>query len=196
MKDVYVVGCGPSLRNFDWRTLDGRVVIAINGSMASYPNATYALTADSRFAVMSHTFAYWQSAARRVLIMRRDHAAFHRVAPFLNEWHVHIEPTRFDGQISLTSDDFCTGQNSGFCGMQFAVRLGATCVHLLGMDFHTDGGAHFHSLYGSNPSKLSEFLEHFKTATAILQSNDIRVVSHSPTSLLNAYVELERLGNA
>lgn len=194
MNDIYVVGCGPSLRDFNWRLLDGRIVIAVNGVMATLTNATYAITADSRFALMAHANGYWQSRAHRVLVMRRDHAAFHRVLPFLNEWHTHIEPTHFDGNISLSLGDFCTGQNSGFCGMQYAVLLGATCIHLLGMDFHTDGGEHYHTMYGGNPNKLDEFLIHFETAAATLRDHGVSVVSHSPTSRLNRsidYVKLE-----
>lgn len=191
--DIYVVGCGPSLKGFDWSLLKDRVVVAVNGAVCSIPDAAYAITADSRFATMAVACKFWNATAYRVLVMRNDHATFHRVTPFLHEWNLRIEPSRFDGRIGEKWSEFCTGQNSGFCGMQFAVLLGAKRVHLLGMDFHVNGGEHFHRLYGGNASKLDEFFTHFKTAVVTLKERGVRVISHSQSSRLNPFVESIRL---
>jgi len=191
--DVYVVGCGPSLKDFDWNQIRYKTTIAINGAIRFVPNLSYFLTADSTYARRAAVNNFWDCAGYKVLVMREDHRFFHRVKPYLEQYEWHIKPTRFDGRIYIDGNtEFCTGQNSGFCGMQLAVILGAKRIHLLGMDLHHNGGSNFHSQYRSGVTRLNEFFTHFVTAIKKMKAKGLEVISHSPTSKLNTYIEYRK----
>ena len=46
---VYIIGGGPSLKNFKWSELNNKKTIAINKSLLSYPNADAVYWTDGRF---------------------------------------------------------------------------------------------------------------------------------------------------
>jgi len=190
--DVYVIGCGPSLKDFDWEQIRSKSTIAINGAIKFVPKPSYFLTADSVYARCAAVNNFWGCACCKVLVMREDHKFFHRVEPFLKQYDWHIKPTRFDGQIYVNGNGFCTGQNSGFCGMQLAIILGAKRIHLLGMDLHHNGGSNFHAQYRSGVTHLTEYFGHFVTALEKIKEAGLEVISHSPTSKLNEYIEYRK----
>jgi hypothetical protein len=191
MDDVYVVGCGPSLKGFDWKQLEGKTTIAVNGAVCDVPNPDYFVTADSFFAGRAVAHKFWGTSAKKVLVMAKDHKRFTRVGRYLALWDWHIIPQRFDGQIGFSVQEFATGQNSGFCGLQLAVVLGAKRIHLLGMDFHTKGGQHYHDLHRVGEAHLDEFFKNFVFAIKILQDKGIQVINHSENSRLNVLLPCE-----
>lgn len=50
-RDVYILAGGPSLIGFDLSRLDGQIVIAVNFSVVSYPNAQYCVALDKNFII-------------------------------------------------------------------------------------------------------------------------------------------------
>lgn len=193
--DIYVVGCGPSLRKFDWSLLSNKTTISVNGAFQDVPNSDYFITGDSGFAIKAAKELYRRDNTCRVLVMSEDHKRYRFVKPYTEFYDWVISPKACDGEIGFTEDDFHTGQNSGFCGMQLAVLLGAKRIHLLGIDLNTEGGLHYHVYYPNlDVSRLDEFTSHFQLALAILdQHNDIEVISHSPISRLNSFIRYEEL---
>jgi len=194
-KEIYVVGCGPSLRDFDWRVLAGRTTIAVNGALRDVPGPSFFITGDSGFAVSAAQNDFWGVETRKVLVMREDHRYWPRVRPYAPKYDHRIRPARFDGEIGLSEADFATGRNSGFCGMQYAAILGARVIHLLGMDF-ADGGSpslNYHGRYRSNGSRWIEFFDNFIVGIHRLQRCGVRVVNHSPISRLNEILECEEI---
>lgn len=190
--DVYVLGCGPSLKGFRWAALQGKMVIAINASLADFPSATYFLTADSWIVRYAAANQFWKSPAKRILVMQPDHPHMGKIRNKIHLFHV-ICPSRFDGQIGFEEKDFATGQNSGFCGMQLAVLFRPKRIHLLGIDLHTRGGDHYHSRHSVGASHLDEYYHHFVTATGILWRHGTQVISHSESSRLNSHIPFVRL---
>jgi hypothetical protein len=193
LTDIYVVGCGPSLVDFRWSILADKTTIAVNGSVVDVPQPDIFVTADSSFAGVASKVRFWGVDTYKVLVMRPDHKRYRWVKPYLHLWNHCILPSRFNGEIGFSESDFATGQSSGFCGMQLAVILGAKNVHLLGMDFCSKGVSNYHQRYASYPSRFDEFLLHFKTAVAILERHDIKVISHSRISKLNDVIEYRSL---
>jgi hypothetical protein len=192
LDDIYVVGGGPSLKGFDWFLLKDVTTIAVNMAAMKVPQPDYVLTADSYFTKLAVRKRFWGvEGFFSVLVMGKDHPRYWKIRDFAALWDHRITPVRFDGRIGFTEGRFCTGQNSGFCGMQLAVVLGAKIVHLLGMDFHTKGGHHFHTGYSTNVDALDEYLGHFHTAVLLLKMQGVEVVSHSPTSRLNDWIRYE-----
>lgn len=194
LTDIYVVGCGPSLKGFNWLLLRDRVTIAVNGSILDVPCANFFLTADSSFAVIAAQNAFWNKMAERILVMSLTHRRFNIVRPYIPLFDCHIIPKRGDGLIGLTKSEFATGQCSGFCGMQLAAILGASRIHLLGMDFCSQSKeSNYHHRYSSDATKWNEFLLHFRTGIHILEQHKIQVISHSPISRLNDIIPYEPL---
>lgn len=194
-KHVYVVGCGPSLKGFDWGLLRHCTTIAVNGAVRDVPRPKYFITADSWFARKAAASRFWRTRAMKILVMGEDHNRWKRVRHIVEQFDMHIAPTRFHGDIVLPGEHgFCTGQNSGFCGMQMAVRMGASHIHLLGIDLTSQGGEHYHNRYGGPSEKrLNEFLVYFSEAVIILGKAGIKVLSHSSISRLNELIEYEKL---
>lgn len=193
LKEIYVVGCGPSLKNFNWNLLSDKTTIAVNGALKDVPNPDYFITADSYFCRVATHYKFWNKEAYKILVMKPDHQYFYRVKRIVKYFDKRIEPNRYDGQIGFDENNFATGQNSGFCGMQLAIILGAQVVRLLGMDFCSKESNNYHNMYTSNPQKWNEFFTHFKTGIKILKEQGIEVISHSPISLLNGYIEYREL---
>ena len=55
LSHIYVIGCGPSLKNFDWSLLKHKTTIAVNGAIYDTPKPDYFITGDSSFAVIAIT---------------------------------------------------------------------------------------------------------------------------------------------
>lgn len=198
LEEIYVVGCGPSLRGFDWQLLKDKTTIAINGSISEVPDPDYFLTADSgmaiRMAIRMTTNNLWGKAPVKILVMAPTHKQYEKVKPYLSFYDRVIAPYSYDGEISLELGKFATGRNSGFCGMQFAVILGAKRIHLLGMDLHTKGGEHYKDDYSRlDVKRLDEFFNNFVRAIGLLREAGVEIVSHSSSSRLNDLIPYEEL---
>jgi len=194
LKEVYVVGCGPSLKGFNWTSLADKTTIAVNGAIQDVLIPNYFITGDSGYAIKITKSEFWEAANCNVLVMGRNHKRYRFVEPIISKYNWVISPKACDGNIGFTEDDFHTGQNSGFCGLQLAVILGAKIIHLFGFDLCITGGLHYHEYYPHlDVTRLEEFLVHFKTAIEILKQHEIKVVSHSPISLLNGVIEYKEL---
>lgn len=193
LDDIYVVGCGPSLKKFDWSLLKDKTTIAVNGSIRDVPKPDYFITADSYYARKAVQEAFYYKNAFKILVMNDNHKHFKHLTGIICEYNYRIKPAKFNGDIGFTENQFCTGQNSGFCGMQLAVILGAKIVHLLGIDCSGSGKGNYHGLYSSNPAVWDEFFGHFVTAVQILQKHNVKVISHSAISRLNNFIEYEEL---
>lgn len=193
LKDIYVVGCGQSLKGFNWTLLTDKTTIAVNGSLSYVPNPDYFLTADSRYAIIAAQKDFYNIPTYKILVISPTHRCFKLVRPFISKYDHLVTPKYGNSTIGFNEDEFGTGQNSGFCGMQLAVILGAETIHLLGMDFCGEGKGNFHNRYQSCPRKWDEFLSNFKVAVKVLKEHDIEVVSHSPISKLNDTIEYKDL---
>jgi len=191
LKEIYVVGCGPSLKNFNWTLLSDKTTIAVNGALRDVPNPDYFITADSYFTQIAICSKFWKIKTYKILVMGTNHKYYKK--RFRKAFDYRIEPKRFDGQIDFSMEHFATGQNSGFCGMQLATILGAQTIHLLGMDFCKKDSNNYHNMYTSDPKKWQEFYTHFITGIKILKEKGIEVISHSPISLLNGFIEYRGL---
>lgn len=191
LTEIYVIGCGPSLKGFDWQLLKDKTTIAVNGSILDVPNPDFFLTADSSFALIATQNGFWGVKTQKILVMSLTHRRFGVVKPYLCLFDHHVIPRHGDGSLGFSEDEFATGQCSGFCGMQLAAILGAKKIHLLGMDFCGNKDNNYHHRYHSDPTKWNEFLLHFRTGINILKQHEIEVISHSPISRLNDLIPFE-----
>lgn len=190
---VFVVCGGNSLRGVPLGWLRKEDTIAVNHVARVLPEPTYFLTADSGVitAVARENFWGLTEATKKVVVINKDeHPNWHKVKDFIPLFDEHVIPTRWDGSISLDAKDFATGKNTGFCALQYAVRLGYKEIYLLGVDLQfTDGKKYFFEGGNENKSPYKLFYAHYKTGLKLLQASGIRVFSCSKVSPLNHTVQ-------
>ena len=154
--DFYVVGGGPSLRNFDWSLLDDKRVIAVNHSWKYVKNPEYICWMDSCF----HKQYEGQFPGCKKIYRRNEHSlppdsTMIEVQEFLKEYsllHVvgHKNKINYSGELGLL--------------IGIALSQGKGNIYLLGYDaghdykllsdsyFHTD---HIH-LFGEEKYKVTK----------------------------------------
>jgi len=217
----YIVGGGPSLKEFDFQILLNQDVIAINQSIFKLPKAKYFITTDFTWLLKSgvlnsldlgirRKFTHHPSEKYFVLALSPDRKTF------IDEQHCIdkkfglkydltlfdkiIHPTKYGG-IGKTFEDFHYGSDSGYSALQLAVVLGYTKIYLLGLDFTTSyGETHYHEDYSKKDpldyqNKLDEFLTPYPEAFQILKERGICVFSSSHISQLNKYILYVNVGN-
>lgn len=205
--DVYIVGGGPSIKDVDLSILSDKAVIAVNYSIFSVSNAAYFVTLDPRFfsKIKGRLDEFNNHPATKVLIHNwpTDRVKFHpwaglTVGPSkadFSAFKIVIHSTVAAG-FGKTFLDFRHGSNSGYCAVQFALLLGYTRIHLLGFDLTDAGGQqHFHNAYQLDRNCLPAYIRHFEEGLKSLPSTwpDVKVISHSPISVLNQMIPYEPL---
>lgn len=192
---IIIVGCGPSLRDFNFSKLHGKSTIAVNHAIRFF-KPTYFLSADSGIIKQSVIQNFWgQSDTIKIAVIKEDHRAWLSVKPYLQLYDKVIKPTRIDGVISFDNSEFATCRNSGFCAIQFAILSGFTTIFLFGFDLvKYKGQKHFYdvkfnsALGIEHDDEMSDFYQRFITAFQILKNTNIKVFSCSPFSLLNSVI--------
>lgn len=200
-EEVFIVGGGPSLRNFNFSSLTDKCTITVNKSVFHVPNPNYFISVDYTFLGKVTRKVFHAIPARKFFVADFSH-------PFLQEINKKITDTRFNLKYNLhdynvliraqnqegigyTFEDFRTGRNSGFCAFQLAIILGFKRIYLLGIDLNKQSSTHYHEGYGEraatfNP-KLDEYYDYFEMGLEQLKQErpDIHVFSCSLDSRLN-----------
>ena len=211
--DVFIVGGGPSLKDFDFGRLENKEVIAVNKGLINCPFARYFVTIDFSFLRKIDKSVVSRSRATKVFIANYS-------LPYLQYKDGRIIDTRFDLTYDLSNfdmiinsyrakgigkeyRDFRSGINSGFCGLQLAILLGYTKIYLLGFDLKVKGGeTHYHGGYGEKEclfaEKLKLYYEHFKIGLSEMKYSmpKIEVFSCSRESSLNGlipYIDIDKV---
>ena len=183
-KRIAIVAGGPSLREFDWRRLDGWPVVAINRAHEVLPAATMLWWSDCLYfqrhsdAIMAHP-APWKITALRP---GQDRFTYPK--------GVHV--LTFSGADGYDETPGCIrhGKNGGYAALHVVAKYGPPRrVILLGYDFcHAPGGAtHFHSGHGRlhQESTLQELmLPSFAGLVEPLARMGVEVVNANPDSRL------------
>jgi len=205
MEKIFVVGGGPSLKNFDFKLLTHYKTIAVNKSVFDLENPTYFITMDYSFTKKIGEKAGWLLTldCPKIFVAGLD-------VPHIVEKEGRFIDTRFnmiydlymfdviiksykrDG-LSLSLAGFRNGWNSGYCGLQLAIALGYTEIYLLGIDLCVNNNdTHYHGGYGEPKEKLESKLEIyyqlFKEGLNLAKIAGIKVYSCSPISRLNEII--------
>jgi hypothetical protein len=206
MREVYIVGGGPSLHDFNFRVLENKHTIGVNKSAFSLKYPTYFITMD-------YTFLRKIGLNKMLRLECTKFFVVNTTVPYLSVQDGMIVDTRGGGRLNTYKDiytcmdsiilcrdqegigcsihDFRCGNNSGYCALQLAVALGYDVIYLLGMDFRIYGNkTHFHTGYSQHPTRFSAILEKyvagFKNALAETKEKcpSVKIYNCSPMSLL------------
>lgn len=203
--EVFIVGGGSSLRNFLFDKLKNKNTIAVNVAALDVPNPTYCITADSGMLRKLQEGYFKGVKTTWVIVTNPNHCTMQmRNGKFINIRtgyvydlfcaNVIIRNADVTG-IGFSFDDFKTGYNSGFCGLQLAVLLGYKKIYLLGFDLR---GRYYHNRYRSRKitnADFKRFYDNFILALSMIRERtNIQVISCSDVSKLNdviPYVPIE-----
>lgn len=208
---VFVVGGGPSLKDFDFSRLSTVDTIVVNNSIFDVPNPNYFITVDYMFLKKINIHNFRSIDTTKIFVVDLHY-------PYIKEANARIVDTRIgmiynlndfdfiikshaDSGIGYNLDDFRTGLNSGFCAMQLAVVLGYKEIVLLGFDLNSNTRTHYHDGYGEGTAsfdeKLDLYYKYFSHALKTLNDDGrTKVISCSVRSRLNGiieYIDIDRI---
>jgi len=198
---VYIIGGGPSLKDFDFSLLADKCTIAVNKSIFHVPNPSYFISVDYTFLRKVSKGLFHSITAKKFFVAdfscsflkeidKQITDTRYNMVYDLRDYNFLIRAQRQDG-IGYTFENFRTGRNSGFCALQLAVILGFKRIYLLGVDLNQQGKTHYHEGYGERSKtfipKLDKYYDYFRIALEQLKSErpDIQVISCSSRSRLN-----------
>ncbi len=211
-KEVYIIGGGNSLSNFDFNKLKNKTTIISNKSIFDVPNPNYFITTDYTFLIYlkkKGLYTTWKNTkCRKIFVVNC-------IADFIQYKRNKIIDTRYNLQYDLKDfhqviicksaksigfnfKTFNSGYNSGFSSFQLAILLGYNPIYLLGMDMvSVNQNTHYHAGYGRSVDKMNEnlknYLEHFLVVLKRLaiEKPELSIISCSPISLLNQVIKYE-----
>jgi len=175
--ECYIVGGGPSLRNFDWSVLDGKFVIAINRAYEVLPNAQIVYFTDDD----------WYFEHKEQL---HKHSGL-KVKGSLNTATLQNEEgiTQFllTGMNSLAVAPGCLshGRNSSYAAINLAaIHLGFKKIFLLGVDMkwgktNDSSTSHWHSGHSrvDPENAYGNMMQAYDTIVAPLRQRGVQVIN-------------------
>ena len=185
--DVFIIGGGPSLRNFDFSLLEHSNVIVTNEAFAMAPWARALVFVDQH---------WW--AARHLEVLKVFNGQLIGRGPYLDIYHrTGVTALAFrSGEIWSQDLRILGGRNSGLAAANAAWLMGAKRIFLLGFDMKASNGrSNFHNLYVDNPTGpahryVSIFLPEFVQASKRLETIGGGVVINiTPDSAMTCFPE-------
>lgn len=216
-KKVFIIGGGPSLKDFDFELLRDKDTIAVNRAILDVPNPNYFITVDFTF-LKKLRRSRLQSVDTTKIFVACLHFDFmtekngqiidtkHDIVYDLSDFDLIVKSRGVKG-IGYRFKDFKNGLNSGYCALQLAVILGYKKIYVMGIDLclaknkeDNKVKTHYHGGYGENAvsfsTKLEEYYAHFVCGLKEIKENtNIKVISLSPVSRLNNILKHREFGS-
>ena len=181
---IYIIGGGPSLKNFDFRTLTGRKTIAINKAVIYHPTADVLYWTDGRFYTW---FKHEVDSYKGLKFALKPGSQYTADIQILRKG-------KPDG-IEEDPQTLAHGFNSGHAAINLAYHLGAKRIILLGFDMDNDGeNTHFHNGYptraAGNKMYQDKFLPGFKQLSSQIKHKELEILNASPYSKLTVFPKI------
>ena len=183
-KSCFIIGGGPSLREFPFSRLKGHRTIGVNLAFTKFePSVTFSM--DSRFLKWLETERYGPAITRRFeklnsyRVQMMTYPASFPPLVFV----VPVFKNYSAGHWAFTEsmrDGIGHGNNSGYAALNLAAVLGANPIYLLGFDMRHEGNrTHWHQGHIKPQTKqhLATFPQYFETAAKKLHQRKIKVVN-------------------
>lgn len=176
---VYIVGGGPSLKDFDWTKLKGKKVIAINRAFEVVPDADVLYWTDSRF------FRWFKEDIKKFTGLK------YTCRPFIGKpADVTLLQSNSAMKLEMRPSFISHGNNSGYGAINLAVKLGATKIYLLGYDMNSNPkDTHWHSGYDTkhNHSIYSKMIKYFEGLPAEAEKLGVEIFNANIKSQLTVF---------
>lgn len=169
---VYIVAGGPSLKDFDWKSLKYKDVIAINNAAFKLPYAKYVYFANRDW-FLRHEVELMLHAGRCIAGSDNVERPWVDYRPFKT----------YEGIRG-------GGGNSGYAAIGLAIELDYRRIRLLGYDMHSPG-SNFHNDHTWTAHKPDEWIPMFNRLAALLDKEGIEVINLTPGSALTCFAKKE-----
>jgi hypothetical protein len=181
---VYIIGGGPSLKNFNFANLKGHKTIAINKSILFHNDADVLYWTDSRF------YTWYKNDIDNFNGLK---FALKPGSQYTSD--INILKKGIPHGLEKDPGVLAHGYNSGYAAINLAYHLGASRIVLLGFDMHnTNKDTHFHDGYpasaASNYIYKDKFIPGFKELERCLRIEGVTVFNASPHSQLNVFPKI------
>ena len=181
---IYIIGGGPSLKNFDFRTLISKKTIAINKAIIYHPTADVLYWTDGRFYTW---FKNEVDSYKGLKFALKPGSQYTKDIQVLRKGKPH--------GLEEDPEVLSHGFNSGHAAINLAYHLGAARIILLGFDMINDGvHTHFHDGYptrsAGNKIYQDKFLPGFKQLNSEIKNKGIEILNASPHSKLNVFPKI------
>jgi hypothetical protein len=176
---VYIIGGGPSLKNFDWNQLKGKKIIAINRAYEVLPWAEVLYWTDSRF------YKWYKSDIDKLNNIKVTCRPFHNIPQDV----ILLKSNNYN-KLDMRPSYISHGNNSGYGAINLAVKLGAKKIYLLGYDMNSKPNqSHWHSGYQSshNHTIYNKMISQFDGLPKELKELNIEVFNANPNSKLEVF---------
>lgn len=188
-ESVFIIGGGPSLRNFQSSQLEGRRVIVTNEAFSLYPKADALVFVD---------VGWWQRRVHEVLevfdgliIGRGPYGSMYK-ANGLEMVNVAFK----SGMVWSEDSRMLGGKNSGLAALNAAFLMGADRAFLIGFDLRSISGRNnYHHLHDDASQRnvqnryLNLFIPEFVKANGRIKHLGWEVYNLTPGSALKCFPE-------
>lgn len=189
-RSCFIVGGGPSLKNFDFSILKGELTIGINRAFEKF-DPTILFSMDSRFWGWVERGKLGEEAKTKF----QEYKGFKvwlNVIKFPYPEDIYIVDSA--GQRELTfsmKDGIGHGNNSGYAALNLALCLGANPIYLLGFDMKGEKNKQswWHNGYPvvQQGNVYRDFRTNFEWAAPKIKEAGFKVINLNPESALKCF---------
>jgi len=193
-KPCFIIGGGPSLKDFDWSLLKGKRTIGINRAFEKF-EPTIMFSMDMRYLKWVLNDKYGDAVRDRFFSLRSYRVWLCTYTVKLPDYIYIVKVYKHyrAGLRAFTNslkDGIGHGNNSGYAALNIAACLGANPIYLLGFDCKFNNGrTHWHEGHPVPQSEkvVNDFVRFFEKAAPIIRAMGIKVINLCPESALNCF---------
>lgn len=182
----FIIGGGPSLRDFDFERLRGRGrVIAINRAFEYVPWADVLFFMDNKFYKLCHDGPRYEA-----WLKFGGHKVFLDLMGRKYDDCYHVRSLGRVGLSKSIAQGLYHGNNSGVGALNLALVLKARPIYLMGYDMrHIGGHSHFHSGYGpgAREQTVRGFVRDFERMAKFMHDERKQIINLNPKSGLRIF---------
>lgn len=199
-KPCFIVGGGPSLRNFDWDLLKGKRTIGVNRAYEMF-DPTVIFSMDTRFLLWIKQEKYGPEATRRFAMSTAYRVWLCTYNCRLPEEILILKVWKTYGQgkrafPATMREGIGHGHNSGYGALNLAACLGANPIYLLGFDMkyeaeHGQMQSHWHKGHpvAHQPDTVLKFIQYFPYVEREAKKMGLRIINLNPESGLDCFLK-------
>lgn len=189
-QSCFIIGGGPSLKDFDFSHLDHKITIGINKSFLTY-NSTFLYIADINFyqnCIKEYSDKWSQFKGIKILLSPTIINNF--------ESSTHLIRRTYNKQLSTLNDGINSYSNTGCSAIALAYVMGFKTVYLLGIDMACDTTTHWHDGYAQQTligqqNKMKSYVSSFNVLAEHLKKTQCQVINLNIKSQLECFKKQE-----
>jgi len=188
----FIIGGGPSLKDFDFSRLNNELTIAVNRAHEYVDPSIIFFTDQESFYMKLLKGEFGKEARNKFIVSRALKIALNIGGANFDHGTFSIPLSKYPDMTFDLKDGLFDGGNSGFAALNLAVCLGSKTIYLLGYDMRGDGQgnqAWFHGGYKKVGKERSykSWIKYFEQAAPALERRGIKVINLNSNSEIRCF---------